>query len=506
MRQLSALVLVLATCCSVATAQSHPPRLLAPTPIGPVPVQYGPVIVGPPVVVQPPYVTTYPPYPRPVPYTFVPAAATQPRPVTTTVRRVEPPLPSAPLVVEIGEGFANRLLRTRRVENAPIQDIILDAAVQGWRQTTTNVSVDFVPSTDGARFDVQATGTNQSDTLGATDRATVRTLGNQSFSVNKPVLFNGRKFLVQRARGAVNPSNQTVGAWTRYDDVPILGRIANRTAYRKANERRPVTERISADRLAQQLIPRFNKEVNDQLTKANGQLESQRKTLTEKGLWPTRSSLSSTSQRLRWAAWFGESDDFDARPALASRDDGCALALHESLVNGFVERLELGGRVFQPADLEEALKSLPDSVATEQPIPQKEDPQAAMAALVKFVFDEDRPMSMRFEDGKIVVAMRIRVRPAVGPDIGPHDVRIALAPRVKEREIVLAPTSVAVRPVTPSEAGAEQVAQLLQTRLKERVPTMRLGRSMRLPDPFSGKAATLAGVSVGDGWATFSVR
>lgn len=506
------------------------PRLVAPTPIGPAPngpviiegptaydsfirtpypVPYGPaMLVPPPIVPAPPARLVAPPVREVAPTTTRRVETIGPE--SRTVRRVETPTESAPLVISIGEAFANRFVSRSNVEAAPVLDVILDANVEGWQQTRTDVSLDMLESASGARFDIRAVGSTNSDTFGQTNLATVRTIGSHQFNMSKPIYFDGTQFLVQRARGFVNPSSQTVGAWTRYDDIPLIGPIANRTAYRTALERKSTTERITADRIAERLIPRFNTEVNNGMIDLNAKLKEQRTSLTEQGLWPERLAVSSTDTALSMSAWFRDASE-DVAPIANPADvgsDEVHVAVHRDVLEAALAELDLGGRVFQPKDLEAPPGNTPGFLKIELP-ESEEDANAGMADLVRFVIDDEQPITVDFEKGRLLVGVRLGLRPAIGPEIGPFDVEIVTKASATTREIVFEPGEVSVTPVDEKDVSAAAVAKLIGEQTNARMPTIRLPRKSALPGSLSAGGVSsleVVGLRLDDGWCTIRLR
>src|SRR5262249_39561583 len=131
------------------------------------------------------------------------------------------------LRVVASEAFLSKLAGTSRDETGPVVDFILGADVRGTQTTHTVVSIDLVPSSRNAEFDIVARGAIASNTSGYTDQATVYTYGNHYFTASKRIGFDGQKFWTQPARISVSANNTTTGADTH---MGLFNGIARRIA------------------------------------------------------------------------------------------------------------------------------------------------------------------------------------------------------------------------------------------------------------------------------------
>src|SRR5262249_10577376 len=133
------------------------------------------------------------------------------------------------------------------------------ANVTGSQTTVTNVGIRLVPSSGTAQFDIVANGDISSNTVGVTDQAQIYTQGNHSFVAAKRIVFDGDRFWTTPARINVSAHNSTVDAQT---NMGLFSGIANGIAMRKAEEMRPQSEAIAASRVQDNVLPKFNAEVD----------------------------------------------------------------------------------------------------------------------------------------------------------------------------------------------------------------------------------------------------
>ena len=166
------------------------------------------------------------------------------------------------LRVLVSEAFLNRLMSQNRVEQGPVNDFILGANVYGNQITNTAVDVDLKPSSNTVRFDLRLNGNINSNTQGVTPQATVYTIGNHTFNARKEINFDGQTFSTMPATIAVSPRNTTTGISTQMSGIPIIGRIAQQIASEQVEAKRGEAESIAASRVQDNVLPRFNQDVD----------------------------------------------------------------------------------------------------------------------------------------------------------------------------------------------------------------------------------------------------
>src|SRR5690606_4783826 len=226
---------------------------------------------GPPATFAQPGVPTLPSWPptigggTPVTTFYPPATLEDAAPLLQQI--------SGSVRVIIPEAFLNRLLARSDTDTGPVVDNILGANVTGSQNTNTTLSVDVTECPQLARMQLQLTGTTQNQTIGVTPQAAVRSRGAHEFRLTKQVDFDGLTFATRSPAAWVTPRLTNEGAATRRTGVPLLGPLSNQIALTEAERRRPAAEQVITRRLTDQGAPRFNQEVDQQLSDANVRLQ-----------------------------------------------------------------------------------------------------------------------------------------------------------------------------------------------------------------------------------------
>ena len=417
-------------------------------------------------------------------------------------------------VVEISEDLLNRLVTHRHTALRPVQDVILEAQVFGQEQTSTEVRIDLVPSRDGAAAEFRLNGRTASDTMGYTPQAAVHTLGDNSFSAAKRVVFDGTMFRTQRPRVHVVPCSQTVCAATPADGTP-LGPLFAGFAFQVAQARRPEADLVVANKISRRVGTEFNNDVDRQLATLNqGWLRQVRPWLAQTGWLPTATRASSTGDRLHYAVRFQNGLSLPPVPAPSSAAREPArlnrIALHESVLNFALAALNLGGLQFTPDQLDQFLRPAHEFLSglSDESLPILAVPPVAPSPAAAAVqLDRQQPVRVALRDGEVHVMFRASFALPLGGATPLQTIRIRLRIEREEYAFLLAPVEVTVQPSDESAGAADMVSALIQSQFESRVPTIRIPRRIVVPSASSGSVLlSIRDPVLADGWLVLEIE
>ena len=201
------------------------------------------------------------------------------------------------LQVYASRGILNRLMSEKRDENGPVTDFFMGANISGNQTTSTVVGIQLLPSNNTARFNLTLNGTIASSTAGTTSQATIYSQGNHTFLAKKEIVFDGKKFRTAPATISVNANVSTTGANTYVGG--LFRNYANNVAMGRAEGMRGESQAHAAGRVQEQVLPRFNKEVDAEFAKASGDLNKQvTEPLKEMHVYPDAIVYRTTPQQL----------------------------------------------------------------------------------------------------------------------------------------------------------------------------------------------------------------
>ena len=418
---------------------------------------------------------------------------------------------TANFYIVASEELANRIVRRSRTEYGSVVDTILGAQVRGGRATMTEVAVDFRPGAHEAHLDFCLTGVTQSDTLGTTRQSLTRTFGCHSFAVTKPVYFDGRLCRTYKPTGWVLPRNWTAAVRTPVSGVPLMGPAVDRYAYSEVERRRPLAERIAAGRVLESVSPKFNTSIDDLLGRINGRLTSTvRPLLTEWQFFPDEQHATTTDTRLQYRALL-RSDSapvVSGMPAGVDSGSALAIAVHQSLLDAWVNRMHLGGKSMTDRQIDKwlanftaTLKREPASIKSKAALAPDSDAEKPGLATIRL--DDTDPIRFRFAEGQLVVVVRAGLKPLLGGEIPTQTISIPLRLRLDEGKIVVTPGKVSIG--DSDDVGATQppafMRELIRQQITSRLASLQLGG--RLPIPTRGGkdvTLTVSEITAQDGW------
>lgn len=327
------------------------------------------------------------------------------------------------VAVSVRSAILNRFIEDQKVESDNVATRVLEADVRGVQTTATFVRLESAQSPQMARLNVIAQGNVNSNTVGYTPQARVTTAGNHTFNVVKPVYFDGRRFLTKPAYGGLQVRQTPQMVNTRGSGMPLFGPIGDQIAWNEVLRRMPESDAIVVRRVADDVFPRVNRSVDQQLTDLNRKWGTVRQTL----------SRFTKEDRLRWAA-SSTTDSFttvvvNESVAVRTHDPGngltpelspveaAAILLSEDGVNHFLNGQSLNGLTITDRDLQQLVAdhksgtlqpaTLPDRLVALQDTPSE-------PLLFALKLSESQPVGLRFRDGRLQLQLRFQILPKAG--------------------------------------------------------------------------------------------
>lgn len=412
----------------------------------------------------------------------------------------------------VTEGFLNRAFMSQHTEQGGVVDFILGADVTGCQITNSTAGFDLQPMDNGVRFYITLQGNVTANTEGVTRQATVYTNSNHAFYATKEVTFDGENFSTQPAGINVYPNNQPQKAVTRASGIPIFGGLTETIAMNSAMSKRPQTEAIAVERVQSRLLPRFNSEVEEHFSKSGGDLKAKvKQPMEELGVYPDVRVFRSTDSSVEiHTRLMGAGELAANKPAVSNVPDGQMLVnVHESLVNGFLDRLQIAGKTMTEDELRVLLEEkFTKLFGRKIEIPAAKKGEEDANAPKAMIFAEADPIRVRFSNGQATLILRAGFKRSEGGDIPTQIVSVPLNATLTAAGIEIARKGdVAVEPVQAPENVAEQIARAgvikkkLQNAIEDKVhsPIIHIDRDEEdQPDA----EVKVIGLDLQDGWLT----
>ncbi len=407
----------------------------------------------------------------------------------------------------VSEELLSRLISDYRSESGCIADCIMGAWVTGSQTTNVDVRADIRPSATTARFDVNVNGNTQSNTKAQKSPATVWTSGNHYFWMNRSVYFDGRHVSATPANFNVDTNSRTVGLATKYDGIPIVRGIVRRMASQKIAESKPQAEALTAGRLRDEALPKFQSETDQQFATGNDTLNKMLSSLDRRGVAPDSTSARSSnthiavSTRTLGISRLGGS----IQPPAALMARGAAAQIHESALNNAIDALGFQGRDIPEKDFVRELEvALSDLFQREIKLTNGE-PAAVVEGEADepptiFLFSKSDPIRVRFDNGQIILSLRTGIRQEGKEEIPEETVTIPISMTLENGKIIMDPGNIAV---TGRPTRSVQIKRVLAKRIvrKELSPTVDLQAAGDKTLP-----VTVTHIHLADGWLTTELQ
>lgn len=266
----------------------------------------------------------------------------------------------ANLRIAVSGDLLNRLMPSQPSRRGPVREMVLGVPTQGWSETSTQLGVRLIPDPNRLRFALVADGLVNASTSSTSGPATLFGRSESFYTAEKKIEFGPEGIRVSSAEADADCAPELDDVRTSFDRIPFLGSIAkgiarNEHAARGGEIRHEMRRKISA-----RVQSQIDANIDPRVAKANRVLK-ERVMSPLKGLElePLFANLQTTSERASMRVRLAGDEQLAAntpRPA-APGDSLISMQVHESLLNNVVERLNLNGHTFTPAELHQHVSS-----------------------------------------------------------------------------------------------------------------------------------------------------
>lgn len=423
----------------------------------------------------------------------------------------------APLQIRIPESLLNRLLTDERSEVTGVRDVIAKADVIGQQHTSTRVVVDLKPNTNHAELHLLLTGAVHSDTVGLTSLAAVKTFGKHDVQAVKPVMFDGFQVTTKRPQVWVDVHNEHVAAKTVYDGT-LFGGMARNTAIKTAIKQKKQVDAETAEHLAAQLGPQFNREADRQLAQFNREWRDRLRTQLGT-LWPQRLTARSTESEVMLSAAWADAPAMSwqsvglsssaARPQ--HNDEAVTVWLHESVINAWLRTLDLGGKSMTETELRSVLESfvarLGGRVQT-RTTDKKLTAQALPGAAPLIRLGDKDPVRVAIANGEVQLIVVASIEVAGQTVLAKDEITLPMSSELDRGEWRLVPGKLAFAKADTGVTLVGMVETMVRTQLAAAIPEVTFPESLPLPIVAANQRVTelrLARSEATAGWLEFTM-
>ena len=196
-------------------------------------------------------------------------------------------------------------------------------------------------------------------------------------------------------------SQQVVGLESKFDTIPLVGRLVRRIAEKKIHEQSPETDRMVKNRVASTASQRMQELVEIELQKMKQRCQANLlDPLVAMDLEPEPVQMTTTDDQIVMRYRLAGRDHmaaYTSRP----RDNGNSLLsvqVHQSMINNTIARAELAGRKF---DIKGLSKQLYETFGIGSANPPEPEQKA------QFDFARFDPIRIELDEGRLFVTMNL---------------------------------------------------------------------------------------------------
>ena len=408
------------------------------------------------------------------------------------------------LWLAVSRVLASRYLPGPQRDRGPVRMQRGGTYVSGEQETRATPRLRFHNASPAA-FSFELPGTVDTDIVASQARADITATIRSTFLASRRIEVTGEGLQAGRTSIDVRANSYVRDANVRGTLFPgIANRRAAEIGQQALNRSEPETEQ----RIAREVLDRFNPEVDRFVEKANARIDELRERHgndDEAVEIETRSTehwvlvdgtLAGPRQLAAWSPRLGT-----PLGTLAG------VSIHETAVNHVLSRSDLSGKTYTREELREKLREAIASVADLQ----EEDTQATDEQPLKITFAVEDPARATLRDGTIELVLRATALEGASFQVGPHRIRVRYQPLFDEENLRLVRVGeIELGPLDPSVADDTDPESLTALRgvLEEVFPAESL-RPRRF-DASLGEEnkkieLRILTIEVQDGWLSVSV-
>lgn len=310
---------------------------------------------------------------------------------------------NANMRLAVSKSFVERMLPKRDWESRPVRQNILGADTRGTSQVLTQLSLNFVPSSDAWQVDIGVNGKILAQTRATKGPATLYNSQNSDVQTSRSLRLDPEELVVlQKGEASVQMNNRLKRFETSLDSLPVINQFFRAIVAQQVEQQQGVAQQLAKRIVRSQVDREFDKTLETHLSQAEDRLvEKVLDPLTKLNLSPLVVDLQTTEQRLLVRYRVAAQTQLAAhtpRPRAPS-DSELSVQLHQSALNNTIAQFGLGDRLWPLSELCEKMVNVfgDGSMGVGDDIPEN----------VFIRFAPYRPISVEFDRGKVWITLRI---------------------------------------------------------------------------------------------------
>jgi hypothetical protein len=273
-------------------------------------------------------------------------------------RQLEACYRNANVRLAVSRELLNRLIPERPPEYGCVDDVVLGSPVHGQSLTSTKVLVRLIPDPRRARLALEIRGLVSSLTQSTSGPATFYNDSQSVYRAWKEIEVGPEGLLLKPAEVAVSSDLRLHALETDFDEIPLLGAIAQEVARSKHQEQHDQMTSEVEEKVYVRAKRQVDAEADARLSDLANRLQDRLvEPIAELSVGPEVVGAETTDQRVSMRLRVGSDDQLGGhtpRPRAPS-DSLASFQIHESAFGNLVEQLRLDGQTFTVPQLRQRL-------------------------------------------------------------------------------------------------------------------------------------------------------
>lgn len=308
----------------------------------------------------------------------------------------------ANLRLAVSAKLLQRMIPEQPLVAEPVRDTIAGASVAGRSLTETDVRVVLVPDPRNWRIGLRVTGGVSASTSSTSGPATFHSAARTEYVARKLVVLTPAGLYSFPAVAGAEADNMLRAIDTSFDGIPLIeGLVRSIVLGQHEKSRRQAMAEVES-KVSYKARQRLDAELDERLHDVAGRVRRNvLNPLVGLDLRPQTVELATSSERLTTQVRLAAPRQLGAhtpRP-LALSDSLLSVQMHQSVLNNFLEQLELAGRKM-------TLPELYAEVATKLGRDLKVPDDLSRTASIHFARND--PVALSIKDGRVRVTLSLR--------------------------------------------------------------------------------------------------
>ena len=305
--------------------------------------------------------------------------------------------------VAITQEMLQRFLPDEAPRSEPVRERILGTPVRGYATTLSQKTIALVPDSSAWRFDILLQGEAKSKTQAFDRSVRVKTVGTTRFEAKQQLVIDSLGITPGAVVATADSQSRFVGASSKYDSMPLVGRMVRSRASDVFASRRAQAQKEVSGKAARRVEAEMAQAVEEATLRAEAKLHARLiEPLAECGITLEPIEMGTTEKRIFARIRIAQQNGLTAhtpRPRAPS-DSLASLQLHESSLSNLAGGLKLAGQRLSAKELVTRFGKL-----------SRRDASAKGASDVgdaEIEFASSQPIGVKLAEGRAKLTLSVR--------------------------------------------------------------------------------------------------